>query len=207
MQIARQVIGLLATVVLWVGFAFLTVLTLATLRTRYPEWDARLSIHPYTTSVSGSDIMQPENAVWTPVLSRTPTSQRWVVTPTVRPTLMPQPSNTAIPQSLISTSLPVMLCNGRAPSFEVGDTAVVDFNRGSALRILNSAVGGAMQTLAQAYDNDLLSIIDGPICADNIWYWLVIYRIRDEQYTGWASETDARDNPIMCTVDMPECRR
>jgi Tfp pilus assembly protein PilN len=90
------------------------------------------------------------------------------------------------------------------PWFQVGDTVVVDFNGLGALRILDQVGGGAYQTLRQAYDNQVLTLLDGPACGPwregNIWYWYT----EVDGVRGWAGEASASVR-WMCPQDDPEC--
>ena len=96
-------------------------------------------------------------------------------------------------------------CPGAPDSiFQAGDTVVVDFNGLGALRLLDRVGGGAYQTLRQAYDNQVLTLLDGPVCGTwregNVWYWYT----EVDGVQGWAAEasTSAR---WMCPQDTPEC--
>lgn len=93
-------------------------------------------------------------------------------------------------------------CGGRQTLFTAGDRAVVDFNDGGALRILTNYQGGARQTLAQAYDNNELELLEGPICYDNSWYWRV--RLTSRDVIGWVAENNTTDR-WLCPYNDPEC--
>lgn len=105
---------------------------------------------------------------------------------------------TARPSSISSNAL----CGGHDTLFNVGDTAVVDFNSAGALRILTRYDGGANNTLAQAYDNNELELLEGPICYDNSWYWRA--RLTTRNVTGWVAEND-RNYRWLCPITNPEC--
>lgn len=97
------------------------------------------------------------------------------------------------------------VCNDAPPPmFTPGDAAVVDFNADGALRLLSRLDGGAVYTLTQVYDNDVLMILDGPICGTwqgtSIWYWQVAF----EDVVGWAAEATATDR-WLCPMNNPEC--
>jgi len=86
----------------------------------------------------------------------------------------------------------------------VGQTVVIDLNVTGALRIMTRVDGGANQTIAQAYDDQLLRLLDGPVCgiwnAQPAWYWYVDYR----GVRGWAAE-GTNDTRWLCPADTPEC--
>jgi hypothetical protein len=136
--------------------------------------------------------------------------------PTPTP-LPPTPTQTTTPQSTpqgeavmaatpAADAVPALPeCPG-APvtSFAVGDTAVVDFNGGGALRIL-AGVGPGINVLAQAYDNQVLMLVDGPACGQwhehNLWYW---YVDNFNGTRGWVGEGPAGDR-WLCPMSEPEC--
>jgi hypothetical protein len=98
-------------------------------------------------------------------------------------------------------------CEGLQPHFRVGDTVVVDFNQRGSLRILRSP--GSDQTLAQAYDNHRLKLLDGPVCArsrnsGDVWYWRVHFKTSAIETWGWAAEGVPNDR-WMCPLSQPEC--
>jgi hypothetical protein len=93
--------------------------------------------------------------------------------------------------------------------FVIGDTVVVDFNQNGALRILArvDAPDPYVETRAQAYDDQRLQILAGPVCGTwngrNIWYWFV-QREGFGNFQGWAAEA-SQDDRWMCPLDNPEC--
>jgi len=96
-------------------------------------------------------------------------------------------------------------CPGTEPTpFTVGQTVVIDFNVTGALRIMTRVDGGANQTIVQAYDDQSLRLLDGPVCGiwntQPAWYWYVDYR----GYRGWAAE-GTNDTRWLCPADTPEC--
>lgn len=119
----------------------------------------------------------------------------------------PTPETTLVDETVVTTTPAPALPNcPNAPDtfFVVGDTAVVDFNGSGALRIL-SDVGPAIDVLAQAYDNQVLRLLDGPVCGQwreqNTWYWYV----DDLDGTlGWVAEGPAGDR-WLCPMSNPEC--
>jgi len=121
------------------------------------------------------------------------------------------PDATPIPSILAAdistpdtTGIEQAACPDAPPTlFHIGDTAVVDFNVAGALRILARA-NGAIDTLTQAYDNDVLQILSGPVCGKwqeaNVWYWYVDLK----GVEGWAAEAAPGDR-WLCTTSNPEC--
>lgn len=96
-------------------------------------------------------------------------------------------------------------CPGAMDSiFSVGDTAVVDFGNRSALRVLTRIGGGAGQTIAQAYNDDEMVLLDGPECGDwnndKAWYWYVNF----QGYKGWVAESSPTSR-WLCPESDPEC--
>lgn len=134
----------------------------------------------------------------------------------IRPTLIPSPaisspiareSSVTILAQPANTSSSQSACSGAAASrFQPGDIVVVDFQGDGALRILRNIDGGAMDTLAQAYDNQSLTLLDGPVCGSwrgrNVWYWYVQHQQTGVE--GWVAEGTASDL-WMCPLANPEC--
>lgn len=117
--------------------------------------------------------------------------------------VVPTPTELA-PISPTATSLPA--CTGAPPTqFQVGDTAVVDFNQIGALRILPEVSTHAVSALGQAYDNDRLTILAGPVCGvwkkSGVWYWYV----QRKNIRGWVGEAASADDRWLCPVSNPEC--
>ncbi|MCB9451242.1 MAG: hypothetical protein H6672_07365 [Anaerolineaceae bacterium] len=128
----------------------------------------------------------------------------------VLPNVLPTPEATV--SATILDTLPVAdtACPGAPETlFKVGDIAVVDFNETGALRILArvNAPDPYIETRAQAYDNQQLLILAGPVCGtwngQNIWYWYV-EREGLGSIQGWAAEADLNDR-WMCPLSLPEC--
>jgi hypothetical protein len=99
------------------------------------------------------------------------------------------------------------LCPNAPPTiFQVGDTVQVDFNRGGALPLTTSpqGAGDGSDEIMDAYDNDRLLILGGPVCgrSRNRWRWYV--RHLDTGIEGWASEAIPTDR-WMCPLSNPEC--
>lgn len=97
-------------------------------------------------------------------------------------------------------------CAGRSSNFTKGDNVIVDFNRGSALRILEDYRSAVLRTVVVAYDNERLSIQDGAVCWGGLIYWYVSVNTGGTTYYGWAAEADETGNPFMCPQGNPECR-
>jgi hypothetical protein len=142
-----------------------------------------------------------------PAVSLLPTPTPVPATPTQ--TTTPQTSSvseTVVLVTPVADSAPALPdCPGAAETlFAVGDTAVVDFNGGGALRIL-AGVGPGINVLAQAYDNQVLHILDGPACGQwheqNLWYW---YVDNFNGTRGWVGEGPAGDR-WLCPMSEPEC--
>jgi hypothetical protein len=95
-------------------------------------------------------------------------------------------------------------CPGASPTFFVpGDTAVVDFNQGGALRIITDPFSSRIVTIAQLYDNNRVNLLEGPVCANGSYYWKIYYG--DTNAYGWIAEAqDGR--PYLCPLSNPECR-
>jgi hypothetical protein len=92
-------------------------------------------------------------------------------------------------------------CGGRDTLFTVGDVAVVDFNSPGSLRLLQSYDSERIVTVALAYDNTRLTLLEGPICYADKWYW----RVRHPGgLTGWAAESSPEFR-WMCPSSEPEC--
>jgi hypothetical protein len=94
--------------------------------------------------------------------------------------------------------------NAPTTFFSVGDTVIVDFNSGGALRVMTIPHGGPDHTIVQAYDNDELVIIDGPVCGFNgdRWMWKVYFPRKGVE--GWSPE-GVHGDKWMCPVNNPEC--
>lgn len=93
-----------------------------------------------------------------------------------------------------------------ASTFQIGDVVQVDFNSGGKLPITSGTHSRTDGTdiLIDARDNDLLEILDGPICgsdADRLrWY----VEHLSTGIRGWASEA-IRNDRWMCPLSNPEC--
>jgi hypothetical protein len=98
-------------------------------------------------------------------------------------------------------------CPGAPPTaFQVGDTAIIDFNAGGSLILTFSPQGTGQDSdfIIEMFDNTELRILDGPVCGRNgdRWRWQV--EVVGRNLTGWASE-GIRDDAWMCPVGNPEC--
>lgn len=148
---------------------------------------------------------------FTPSLTPSPSPTFTATTTPLPPTATPlPPTATPIPPTATYTPTPVPttdLCPGAPPSlFEVGDPAVVDFNEESSLRILSRARTDQsdISTVMQAYDNDYLQLIAGPVCGEwqglKVWYW----NVSIGSATGWVGEASVQ-NRWLCPADNQEC--
>ena len=72
-----------------------------------------------------------------------------------------------------------------------------------ALRVLSDPNGGVSNTRTQAYDNNQLEIIAGPVCANNSLYWY-IRNVSLGNSLGWVAEGQDEQR-WLCTVDDPDC--
>ncbi len=143
----------------------------------------------------------------TPTPAETPVTQvaivptaTFTITPslTLTPTLSPTPSRTPTPAPTLVN------CPGAPPSqFHEGDIAIVHFEGLGALRLLSDPNGSVMGTRTQAYNNDRLEIVTGPVCGNGALYWYVRNTTRDDAL-GWAAEAKGSDR-WMCPVSNPTC--
>lgn len=160
-----------------------------------------------TFTVTPSPTMTPSPIVPTEVVI-IPTN-----TPTPEPSLTPTPSEippSATPTitltpSLTPTPLPTRVdCPGApASQFGEGDIAIVHFNGLGALRLLSDPNATVLSTRTQAYDNDRLEIIAGPVCGEGKIYWYVRNTTRGNAL-GWAAEGEGSER-YMCPEDNSEC--
>lgn len=134
----------------------------------------------------------------TPLPSATPT---FTVTP-IPPSATLQPTPTRPPSATPVAS--VIPCEGAQPTlFQPGDIAIVDFNGLGALRVLADPNGSVVSTRTQAYDNQALEIIAGPVCANHTYYWY-IRNLSANNALGWVAEGQG-DQRWLCPEDDPEC--
>lgn len=151
----------------------------------------------------------------TETLTPTPTPTTTIVIPTATwtpseapPTLTPSetltPTETLTP-SLTPTPAPTRVdCPGAPGSlFREGDIAIVHFNQLGALRLLSDPNATVLSTRTQAYDNDRLEIIAGPVCGEGKLYWYVRNTTRGNAL-GWSAEAEGTDR-YMCPEANPEC--
>lgn len=154
---------------------------------------------------------------FTPTSTFTPTN---TYTPSSTPTALPTETPTVGPTSIVTfTPSPIVLpptatliptedpCPGApAPRFQPGDNVVVDFNDRSSLRVLARprTDSSDVPTIIQAYDNDIMRIIGGPLCGvwngGNLWYW----NVSIGGLTGWVGDSSA-EGQWLCPMDDPEC--
>lgn len=172
--------------------------------------DLLIYTSPYANGEAFANLPDADSVRLIPIIPTVPPAQV-AMAPTPLPTLSFQSnegpaltlvSEPATPEALLGTECP------GAPSslFVIGDTAVVDFTQGGALRILARARTdqGGIDTLTYAYDNEVLKLLDGPVCGEwrgqNIWYWYVEFK----DVKGWAGEASSADR-WLCPVADPEC--
>ena len=192
------------------------------------ETSLTMTVYIYTSPyASGSVLNQLPSP--TPTLPATPDTPTPTPTLTSTPTATPSPTYTAtiIPPTLTATytetlpptattegtqaptltplpTEPMVECPGAPTSiFRIGDMAVVDFNEMGALRVLADPNGSVMATRTQAYDNDQLEIIAGPVCVNNNYYWY-IRNLSGNDTLGWVAEATV-DQRFLCPADNPEC--
>ena len=133
-------------------------------------------------------------ATWTPteILPSLTPSETLTPTETLTPSLTPTPAPTRVD------------CPGAPGSlFQEGDIAIVHFNQLGALRLLSDPNATVLSTRTQAYDNDRLEIIAGPVCGEGKLYWYVRNTTRGNAL-GWAAEAEGSDR-YMCPEANPEC--
>ena len=135
----------------------------------------------------------------TPLPSATPT---FTVTPLPPPSATLQPTPTRPPSATPAAS--AIPCDGAPPTlFQPGDIAVVDFNGLGALRVFADPNGSIVSTRTQAYDNQSLEIVTGPVCANHMYYWY-IRNLSGNNAVGWVAEAQG-DQRYLCPEDDPEC--
>lgn len=146
----------------------------------------------------------------TPTVTRTPTPTATLVPPTATATFTPTLSLTMTPEGTIAPTVtpsptePIIECPGAPESlFRVGDVAVVDFNGLGALRVMSDPNGSVNATRTQAYDNQQLEIIAGPVCARSTYYWYIRNTSLDNTL-GWVAEA-ITEQRFLCPVSNPEC--
>jgi hypothetical protein len=159
---------------------------------------------------------------FTPTYSATPLPT-WTLTPTLTytPNVTSTPERTRRPTRVVSVRTPVsaqtstpvssnMPCPNAPPTYvRIGDTVVVDLDsRQNATRIMTADLCGANCTIAQAYDDEQMTIIRGPQCGQyrsrNVWYWYVHHPRLN--IWGWTLEGVQGDR-WLCSLDNPNCGR
>jgi hypothetical protein len=138
--------------------------------------------------------------------------------PTSNPTTPPQ-FPTATPRPLLSptrvppTAVSGFTCRNQISRFKQGDVIVVDFNTSDTnanqarLRLLRRYLGDESDTMAQAYNDERLQLLEEPVCHNGQIFWYVGYqKTRTQYYEGWALEYDRTGNPYMCPTNDAECR-
>ena len=177
----------------------------------------------YTSPYASGEVL---NQIPSPGPSPTPTDTSTMTpTPTETPlaptetsiTLEPTPTDTA-PPTLEPTEIPptttpsqtgmpaptAVECPGAPPTrFIPGDIAIVDFNELGALRVFSDPNGNVLNTRTQAYDNQVLEIVAGPVCTNNTYYWYV-RNLSQNNALGWVAEAQG-DERWLCPENDPEC--
>lgn len=148
----------------------------------------------------------PPTQALTATLAMTSTPVPPTPTPTNTVTEVPYLTPTLVPtlDTAAALSEEVINCPGAQPTlFKVGDIAVVDFNQMGALRVLADPNGPITSTRTQAYDNQRLEIITGPVCANGSYYWYV-RNLSLGDALGWVAEGRG-DERWLCPESNPEC--
>ncbi len=159
------------------------------------------TIPPTETPVEIAVVNTPIPPTATPLPSATPTASI-TPSPTLPPSATLQPTPTRPPSATPAAS--VIPCDGAPPTlFQPGDIAVVDFNGLGALRLLADPNGNIASTRTQAYDNQSLEIVAGPVCANHMYYWYV-RNLSQNNALGWVAEAQG-DQRYLCPEDDPEC--
>ncbi len=141
-----------------------------------------------------------------PEITYTPSPIPPTPTPTNTVTIEPYLTPTLIPTLDTAGALTeeVINCPGAAATLlQVGDIAVVDFNEMGALRVLADPNGPITSTRTQAYDNQRLEIITGPVCANSSYYWYV-RNLSLGDSLGWVAEGRGEER-WLCPEANPEC--
>ncbi len=138
-----------------------------------------------------------------PTPTSTPTSTATftaTLSPTLTSTLTPSLAPTFTPTRAVTT----VSCPGALPTlFKVGDIAVVHFSGLGALRVLSDPNGPVMSTRTQAYDQQRLLIISGPVCVNSTQYWY-IRNLSHNNDLGWVGEGQ-NDERWLCPESDPKC--
>ncbi len=159
------------------------------------------TLPPTETPVEVAVVDTPVPPTETPPPSATMTASV-TPSPTLPPSATLQPTPTRPPSATpVATVIP---CEGAQPTlFQPGDVAIVDFNGLGALRVLADPNGSIVSTRTQAYDNQSLEIIAGPVCANHMYYWY-IRNLSQNNALGWVAEGQG-DQRFLCPEDDPEC--
>ncbi|MBK8020061.1 MAG: hypothetical protein IPK19_01235 [Chloroflexi bacterium] len=134
----------------------------------------------------------------------TPLPPTATTVPTNTPTVIPSATFTFTPTFTPSPVMTTVYCPGAMNTlFRPGDIAVVDFNDMGALRVLSDPNASVIATRTQAYDNDVLEILAGPVCANSSYYWYVRNRSSNNAL-GWVAEGQG-DERWLCPENASEC--
>jgi hypothetical protein len=192
------------------------------------ETSLSMTVYLYTSPYASGQVLaqlpsptpslpaMPNTAAPTPGATSTPTPTETFTATTMPPTFTPTFTTTATLSPTVAaegTQVPplpplpteaLVQCPGAPASlFHIGDIVVVDFNGLGALRVLADPNGSVMATRTQAYDNDQLEIIAGPVCVSSSYYWY-IRNLSASETLGWAAEATTEQR-FLCPVDNPEC--
>jgi len=77
-----------------------------------------------------------------------------------------------------------------APRLTVGENARVTFTTGSDLNIRTAADGDYIMQIAEG---TVVSVVNGPVCANNYRWWHVQFENLGATVGGWAAEGDSND--------------
>lgn len=166
-----------------------------------PTDEPTATLPPTETPVEVAIVDTPIPPTETPLPSATPTATI-TPSPTLPPSATLQPTPTRPPSATPAAS--AIPCDGAPPTlFEAGDIAIVHFNDLGALRVLADPNGSVAGTRTQAYDNQSLEIIAGPVCANHMYYWY-IRNLSSNNAVGWVAEAQG-DQRYLCPEDNPEC--
>ncbi|MBC7814203.1 MAG: hypothetical protein H7175_23820, partial [Burkholderiales bacterium] len=113
--------------------------------------------------------------------------------------------DTLIPSQSTSSNNQPSTCSGAPdPLFSVGDTVVMDFSFGGAMRILTHPDGGVRDAVGQAYDGHQLLLLEGPVCSESNRGWVWFVEHLPSGLTGWVLEAVSGDR-YMCPLSDANC--
>ncbi len=108
------------------------------------------------------------------------------------------------------SNLPI--CGGIMSSFRVGDQANVDIDLSSSqprpkIYTHYTHHGNSNEALANLQQNDVLTLVDGPYCYRNIWFWQINSTILARDFRNidaWVAEAAPHDR-YLCPISMSSC--